>query len=120
MKLALSWQDNGVFVQNTLLQKFKEYNELVQGLFNHTISFDKFHKDEVYIVSIDAIHFVTNKLHKEPSTARFDFKNNGAGLKYEFSVALQHQNIMSLYGPKPATTQDTTMFHGGNVDVCVH
>ncbi len=27
---------------------------------------------------------------------------------------------MSVYRPKPAATPDITMFHGGNVDLCVH
>ena len=74
----------------------------------------------MYIVSVDAIHFVTNAFHKDPSTAWFDFKNNVAGLTYEFSVALRHHKIVSVYGPKPAATPDITMFRGGNVDVSVH
>ncbi len=108
------------FCEEHIAQKVKQYIRLIQSLFNHTISFEKFHKDEVYIVSVEAIHFVTNEFCKDPSTAWLDFKNNGAGLTYEFSVALRHQNIVSVYGPKPAATPDITMFHGGNVDVCDH
>ena len=108
------------FCEEHIAPKVKEYIELIQSLFNQTISFDKFHKDEVYIVSVDAVHFVTNEFRKDPSTSWFDFKNNGAGLTYEFSVALRHQNIVSVYGPKPAATPDITMFRGGNVDVSVH
>ncbi len=74
----------------------------------------------MYIVSVDAVHFVTNEFHKDLCTAWFEFKNNDAGLTYEFSIALQHQHIVSVYGPKPAATPDITIFHGGNVDVCVH
>ncbi len=78
------------------------------------------HKDEVYNVIVNAIHSVTNEFCKDPSKAWFDFKNNCAGLTYEFSVALWHQNIVSAYRTKPAATQDNTTYHGGNVDVCVH
>ncbi len=72
------------------------------------------------IGSVDAVNFVTNKFCIYPSTAWFDFKNNGAGLTYAFSVALWHQCIVSVYGPKPAATAAITIFSGGNVDVCIH
>ncbi len=100
--------------------KVKEYIGLIQSLFNQILSSEKFHKDKVYIVSVDAIHFVTNKFCKDLRTAWFDFKNSGTGLTYEFSVALHHQNIVSVYGPKPATTPDIKIFHGENVDLCFH
>ncbi len=81
------------FCEEHIALQVKEYMERIQSLFNQTVSFDKFNKDEVYIVGVDAIHFITNKFHKDLSTAWFDFKNNGAGLTYEFSLALQQQNI---------------------------
>ncbi len=103
------------FCEEHIALTVKEYIGLIQSLFNHTISFEKFHKDEVYIVSIDVVHFVTNKFCKNPSTAWFEFKNNGAGLTYEFSVALRHQNNVSVHTPKPAATPDKTMFNGGKL-----
>ncbi len=70
--------------------KVKEYIELIQGLLNQTISFDKFHKDEMYIVSVDTDQFITNKFCEIPGTAWFYFQNDGAELMYEFNIALQH------------------------------
>ncbi len=55
------------------------------------------------------------KFCKDQSTAWFDFKNNGAGLTYEFSVGLQHQNSMPVYRPKPAATPDISLFYVGTV-----
>ncbi len=108
------------FCEEYIAQIVKEYIGLIQSLFNQILSSEKFHKDKVYIVSVDVIHLVTNKFCKDLSTAWFDFKNNGARLTHEFSVALQHQNIVSVYRPKPAATPDITMSCDGNVDVCVH
>ncbi len=82
------------FCEEHIAPKVKEYIQLIQSLLNQIISFEKFPKEKVYITSVDVIHFVTNKFSKDLSTAWFDFKNNGAGVTYEFSVALQHQNIV--------------------------
>ncbi len=60
MKLTLLWQ-----VNEHIAQRVKEYIKLIEGLFNLTISFEKYHEDKLYVVSVDAIYFVTNKFCKE-------------------------------------------------------
>ncbi len=56
--MTLQWD----FCEEHIAPKVKEYTELIESLFNQTISFEKFHKDQVYIVSVDAIHVVIKKV----------------------------------------------------------
>ncbi len=39
-------------------------------------------------------------------------------LKYELSLVLQQQDIVSFYGPKSVTTYDIANFYDGSVDTC--
>ncbi len=48
------------YCEEHIAQKVKEYIKFIQVLFSQTISFEKFHRDEVYIVSFDVIQFATN------------------------------------------------------------
>ncbi len=90
MKVTLSWQVDGVIANNTLLQS-KRIHELIQGLFNQTLSIVKYHTDNDCIYSVRTILFVTNEICQDTSMALFELKNNGAVPALKF---LLHRNIM--------------------------
>jgi hypothetical protein len=39
-----------------------------------------FHPDEIHIISVDGIHFITEEFLLDPSSKWYDFKKNSPGL----------------------------------------
>jgi hypothetical protein len=95
--------------------KVKEYAKMIQSLKTKKIRFGEFDPDEIYIITVDGVHFVTNEFRLDPSGKWYDHKRNCAGLTYEFAMSIRKQQIVSVRGPDPAATADITVFRGGTV-----
>lgn len=65
--------------------------------------------------SVKLFHFRTTTKKRCALHIWFHFINNCAYVTYEFSIALQHECIKSVYEPKPTGTPGITMFHRENV-----
>ena len=60
------------------------------------------------------MNFVCEEFRCDPSSDWYNYKKNGAGVKYEFALALRRPNIVWIRGPEPAgKIQYGTMFRGG-------
>ena len=58
----------------------KEYVSRIQCLKNKKIRMLNFHPDEIHIISVDGIHFITEEFLPDPSRKWYDFKKNSPGL----------------------------------------
>lgn len=58
----------------------KDYVSRIQSLKDRKIRVPDFHPDEIHIISVDGIHFVTEEFLLNPSSKWFDFKKNSPGL----------------------------------------
>ena len=99
--------------------KVKEYAKKIQSLKEKKIRFGEFDPNEIFIITVDGVHFVTNEFRLDPSSKWYCHKRNCAGLTYEFAMSIRKQQIASVRGPDPAATADITVFRGGKVDTKV-
>ena len=95
--------------------KVKEYAKMIQSLKAKKNRFGEFDPNEIHIITVDGVHFVTNEFRLDPSGKWYDHKRNCAGLTYEFAMSIRKQQIVSVRGPEPAATADITVFRGGKV-----
>jgi hypothetical protein len=58
----------------------KEYVSRIQSLKHYKIRMPDFHSDEIYLISVDGIHFITEEFLLDPSSKWYDFKKNSPGL----------------------------------------
>lgn len=77
------------------------------------LDFGDFDDDEIYIFSVDGVHFTINEVRTMPGPEWYDPKSNSAGLAYEVAVAIRSSRIVSTNGPHPASKHDMTIFRGG-------
>jgi hypothetical protein len=96
----------------------KSYTKLMASMEEDVIIFGGF-GEEIHCFGIDGIHFTTTEFRLNPSSEWYNFKNGGAGLKYEFAMAIYRPAIVSRRGPFPASVHDITIFRGGTADVAV-
>ncbi len=99
---ALTWlklcKINPIMVQcwglckEHIVLEIKEYIELLQGLFEQNICFDKNHEVEVFKINI-----YVGRLHKDPRSEWIYFKNNGRAFTYENILALKFDlNMLTI------------------------
>lgn len=69
---------------------------------------------ELYVASVDGVHFRIWEPRKFPSTKWYSQKYNKAGLTYEIAVAIHHNKIVWVNGPFPAGENDKKMFEKPN------
>jgi hypothetical protein len=131
------------YIEETCRNKVKKYTKMISKLANEKVSFytDGYliycfasfancqyfclfqikwlnfeEHDEVYICSVDGVHFGIQEPRKDPGAKWYDHKSNSAGLAYEIALAVRHNNIVWMRGPFPASTHDLTIFRGGKKD----
>jgi len=48
----------------------------------------KFMPDQVHVISVDGVNFITQEFREDPGTKWFDHKSHSSSLKYEFALSL--------------------------------
>ena len=66
---------------------------------------------ELYVASVDGVHFRIWEPRKFPSTKWYSHKYKKAGLTYEVAVAIHHNKIVWVNGPFPAGENDKAVFY---------
>jgi hypothetical protein len=61
-----------------------------------------FPEEEIYIITVDGVNFITEEFRLNPSTEYFDHKSHSCSLKYEFAISLRRDHCVSINGPHPA------------------
>ena len=109
--LAGRWK----FHEETIRDKVQAYTKKIQLLKSKKIRLDfkEFDDDEVYVFSVDGVHFTINEVRTKPGPEWFDPKSHSAGLAYEVAVAIRSSRIVWTNGPHPASKHDMTIFRGG-------
>lgn len=65
---------------------------------------------EMYVASVDGVHFRIWEPRKFPSTKWYSHKYKKAGLTYKIAVAIHHNKIVWVNGPFPAGENDKKVF----------
>ena len=81
------------------------------------IVFDYFDALQVYLASIDCVHFEWEECRTDPGGHWYSHKHNGPGISYEVCVDTAKDRIVWTNGPFPAATHDITIFRGGKKKV---
>ncbi len=61
-------------------KRVKKYVSRIQSLKDNKIRMPNFHPDEIYIISVDGVHFMTEEFLLDPSSKWYCFKKNSPGL----------------------------------------
>lgn len=69
---------------------------------------------ELYVASVDGVHFRIWEPRKFPSTKWYSNKFKKAGLTYELAVAIYHNKLVWMNGPFPAGENDKSIFEKPN------
>ena len=78
------------------------------------LDFGDFDDDEIYIFSVDGVHFTKHEVRTKPGPEWYGTKSNSAGLAYEVAVAIQSSSkIVWTNGLHPTSKHDMTIFCGG-------
>lgn len=99
--------------EETIRNKVKAYTKSIQDLKGRKIKFCAWKEGEVFILSVDGVHFQIYEVRTDPGSKWFDPKSQSAGLAYEIALAIRENQIAWINGPFPASTHDITMFRGG-------
>ncbi|KAL7530043.1 hypothetical protein ACHAXR_005821 [Thalassiosira sp. AJA248-18] len=94
----------------------KDYARKMASMEQDKVILGGFDEREVYIFSLDDVHFLTEEFRLDPSSKWYDFKSNSTGLKYEFAMAIRRPAIVWRRGPFPCSAHDITIFRGGKAD----
>ena len=94
--------------------RVKDYVEKIASLKILKIKFGEFEDDEVIILTVDGVNFITEEFRMDPHGKWFDHKSKSSGLKYEFAISLRKPALIWINGPFPASKHDLTVFRGGN------
>ncbi len=95
--------------------KCRETTRRLESFREELIVFDlsKFRPEQIHIISVDGVNFITQEFRLDPGTKWFDHKNQSAGLKYEFAPALYKDHCVLINGPDPAGLRhDKAVFCG--------
>lgn len=77
------------------------------------IVFGNFDERQVFLASIDCVHFEWEECRTSPGSHWYSHKHNGPGVSYEVCVDTIKNRIVWTNGPFPAATHDITIFRGG-------
>jgi len=66
--------------------------------------------DEIYLLSVDGVHFRINEPRTEPSSKWCSHKHKSAGLSYELGISIYKNKLVWINGPFKAATHDKTIF----------
>ena len=79
------------------------------------IVFGDFDALQVFLASIDCVHFKCQEFRTDPSGKWYSHKHNGPGVSYEVCHDTIKDRIVWANGPYPAATHDLTIFRGGTL-----
>ena len=83
--------------------------EAIAALKNEKIIWDD-GGDEVFLLSVDGVHFNINEVRTEPDARWCSHKHKSAGLVYELAISIYKSNIVWIKGPFMAAKHDKTIF----------
>jgi hypothetical protein len=93
----------------TLREHIKKYVNAIAALKEEMIVWDD-GDDEIFLLSVDGVHFRVNEPRTEPSSKWCSHKHNSAGLAYELGVSIYKNRLVWIKGPFKAAAHDRTIF----------
>ena len=95
--------------------KCRETMRHIQSFRERLIVFDPsiFRPEEIHIITVDCVNFITQEFRLDPHTKWFDHKSHSSGLKYEFAISVWQSRCVWINGPYPAgLCHDKALFCG--------
>jgi len=97
--------------EKTLREKIKLYVDAIAALKEKKIIWrDLEEAEEIYVLSVDGVHFRTNEPRKVPSANWCSHKHKSAGLGYEIGISIWHNQVVWIAGPFQPATHDKTKY----------
>lgn len=93
----------------TLRNHIKEYVNAIAALKGQKIVWDD-GGDELFLLSVDGVHFRINEPRTEPSAKWCSYKHKSAGLTYELGISIYKNRLVWINGPFKAATHDRNIF----------
>jgi hypothetical protein len=103
------------FDESVCRDKCRETTRRIQSFREKIVVFDPsmFRPEEIHIISVDCVNFITQEFRLDPHTKWFDHKSHSAGLKYEFAISVWQSRCVWINGPYPAgLCHDKALFCG--------
>jgi hypothetical protein len=97
----------------TIRGKLYKVCRQLEKRYDDKIIFGGFEEGQVYLSSIDCVHFAWQECLTDPGGKWYSHKHNGPGISYEVCVDAVKDRIVWTNGPFPAATHDITIFRGG-------
>jgi len=93
----------------TLRNHIKKYVDAIAALKEEKVIWDD-GGDEMFLLSVDGVHFRINEPRTEPSSKWCSHKHKSAGLSYELGISIYKNKLVWINGPFKAATHDKTIF----------
>jgi hypothetical protein len=93
----------------TLRKHIKKYVDAIAALKEEKIIWDD-GDDEIFLLSVDGVHFRINEPRTEPSSKWCSHKHKSAGLNYELGISIYKSRLVWINGPFKAAVHDRTIF----------
>jgi hypothetical protein len=96
-------------------EKCKKTTRRIESFREKLIVFDAsmFRPEEIHIITVDGVNFITQEFRLDPSTKWFDHKSHSCGLKYEIAISVWQSRCVWINGPYPAGLRhDRALFCG--------
>jgi hypothetical protein len=93
----------------TLRKHIKKYVNAIAALKEEIIVWDD-GDDEIFLLSVDGVHFRINEPRTEPSSKWCSHKHKSAGLAYELGISIYKNRLVWIKGPFKAAAHDRTIF----------
>jgi len=101
--------------EKTLREKIKLYVDAIASLKSEKIVWrDLENSPELYVLSVDGVHFRINEPRKQPSAKWCSHKHKSAGLGYEIGISIWHNQVVWIAGPFQPATHDKTKYQEEN------
>ena len=95
--------------------KCRETTRRIESFREKLIVFDAsmFRPEEIHIITVDGVNFITQEFRLDPGTKWFDHKSHSCGLKYEVAISIWQSRCVWINGPQPAgLIHDKALFCG--------
>ena len=97
--------------EKTLRNHIKKYVDAIGNLYRDKIKLpDLSQQHEIFILSVDGVHFRINEPRRRPNAAWCSYKFNQAGLSYEIGLSIYDSHVVWISGPYRASTHDLTIY----------
>jgi hypothetical protein len=93
----------------TLRKHIKKYVNAIAALKEEKVVWDD-GDDEIFLLSVDGVHFRINEPRTEPSSQWCSYKHKSAGLAYELGISVYKKRLVWIKGPFKAAVHDKTIF----------